>query len=140
VDFQYRDLPAASSPMLDRAGVASLYGTIPTQRAIVSVMFQRERFSATVFLRHHSAYRDPTSYEDPSNVAGAATDRRIRAQTLVDLRITTKLGDHLTLSFGANNVLDDQPPFARIGGWEGYDSSQGDLLGREAFFDITGAF
>ena len=48
---------------------------------------------------------------------------------------------NVTFSYdGANNVLDDQPPFAPIGGAEGFDSSQGDLIGREAFFDITGAF
>jgi outer membrane receptor protein involved in Fe transport len=127
--------------MLDRAGFASLYGTIPTQRAVLSVMFDREGLNVTALLRHHSSYEDQfISYQDPAVVAGAVTHRRIPAQTLLDLTITTDIGDHMTLSFGANNVLDDQPPFAAIDGWQGFDSSQGDLLGREAFFGITGSF
>lgn len=134
VDFRYRDLPGTLSTLSDRAGIASLYGTIPTRRAVFSVMFERERLRAAVFARHHS------SYEDHSIVAGAVTDRQIPAQTLWDFKITTDIGGHFTLSLGANNVLDEQPPFAPIGGWEGFDSSQGNLIGREAFFDITGSF
>lgn len=134
MDFRYRDLPGTSSPMFDRAGIASLYGTVPSRRIVASVILEMERLSAAVFARHHG------SYKDYSIVAGAATDRQIPEQTLLDLKIAKKIGDHLTLSFGANNVLDDQPPFAQIGGWEGFDSSQGDLVGRIAFFDITGAF
>lgn len=134
VDFRYRDLPAASSPMSDRAGVASLAGSLPSWRAVGSLMIDTDWVSAALFVRHHSSYRDY------SIVAGAVADRRIPAQTLLDLKITKVIGDHLTLSLGANNVLDDQPPFALIGGWEGFDSTQGNLVGREAFFDITGSF
>jgi iron complex outermembrane receptor protein len=134
VDFRYRNLPASTSPMADRAGIASLYGTIPTQRAVCSVMFERAGLSAAVFARHHNRYKDH------SIVAGAATDRHVSAQTLYDLKITADIGEHVTLSFGANNVLDKQAPFALIGGSDGFDTTQGDLLGREAFFDITGSF
>lgn len=133
VDFQYRDLPAASAPMLDRAGVASLYGTVPSVRAVASVRFERGGLHASAFARHHSSYRDY------SIVEGAATDHRVSGQTLLDIKITKDIGDHLALSIGSNNLLDDQPPFAQVGGWEGFDPSLGDLVGREVFLDITGS-
>lgn len=134
MDFRYRDLPADSSPMLERVGVASLYGTVPSIRAIGSLRVEMGRLRAFAFARYYSDYRDY------SIVAGAVTNHSVRDQTLVDVKITMDIGNHLTLSVGANNVEDDRPPFAQVGGWEGYDQSQGDLVGREAFFDITGSF
>lgn len=134
VDFQYRDLPSASASMAERAGIASLYGTIPSLRAVASLAIDWGTLSATTFARHHS------SYQDYSIITGALTGHRIRDQTLLDLRIAKDIGSHLTLSVGANNVLDQQPPFAEAGGWEGFDSSQGDLIGRQAFLEITGSF
>lgn len=120
--------------MLDRAGVASLYGTVPTGRAVGSVQLDVGGLRAIVFARHH------TSYQDYSIVQGAATDHRIPAQTLMDIKISKDIGDHLTLSVGANNVLDDRPPFTQSGGWEGFDQSQGDLVGREVYLNIASSF
>lgn len=134
VDFQYRDLPAASAPLLDRAGIASIYGTIPSGRAVASLLFETEGLQIATFVRYHSPY------DDYSIVAGAVTGRRVLAQTLLDIKVTKDFGKHLTLSIGANNALDDQPPFAQAGGWEGFDQSQGNLLGREAFLEVTGSF
>jgi iron complex outermembrane recepter protein len=134
VDFRYRNLPARSTPMLERAGVASLYGTVPSTRAVASLRLEMGRLRAFAFARHYSGYKDY------SIVEGAATKRRIRDQTLFDIKTTLDIGNHLTLSVGAHNVFNKQPPFAEIGGWEGFDHSQGDLVGREAFFDITGSF
>lgn len=134
VDFRYRDLPAASRPMLNRAGVASVYGTVPTGRAVASLMLEIGGFHASAFARYH------TSYRDYSIVSSVETDRRIPSQTLFDIKLTKHIGNHLTLSVGANNALDDRPPFAQSGGWEGFDQSQGDLVGREVFLDVTGSF
>jgi iron complex outermembrane recepter protein len=133
-DFRYRDLPARSTPMLNRAGVASLYGTVPSTRAIASIGLEVGRWHAFAFARHHSGYRDHPI------VAGAATQRRIPDQTLLDIKLTFDISHHLTLSLGAHNVLDDQPPFAEVAGWEGFDPSQGDLVGREAFLNIAASF
>lgn len=134
LDFRYRDLPAGSAPMLDRAGIASLYGSVPSTRAIASLRFEMGRLRAFAFARHHYRYRDY------SIVEGAATKHRIPDQTFLDIKMILDIGNHLTLSIGANNVLDDRPPFAHVGGWEGFDQSQGSLVGREALFDITGSF
>lgn len=134
VDFRYRDRPAASVPLLDRAGIASIYGTVPSGRAVASLILEKGSLSIAAYIRHHS------SYKDYSIVAGAVTRQRVSAQTLLDLKITQDISDHLTLSIGANNVLDDQPPFAQSGGWEGFDQTQGNLLGREAFLEITKSF
>jgi outer membrane receptor protein involved in Fe transport len=133
VDFEYRDLPAASTPLLDRAGVASPYGTVPSGRAVASLSVEMGDLRVGMFARYH------TSYRDYSPTAGAPTNRRVPGQTLLDLKISRHIGGHLTLSIGANNVLDDQPPFAQVGGWDGFDQSQGDLIGREAYLEITGS-
>jgi iron complex outermembrane recepter protein len=134
LDFRYRDLPSASIPMLDRAGVASVYGTVPSARAVASLIIERGGLRASLFARHHTSYKDYLFFER------AATARRIPAQTLLDIKMTKAIGDHLTVSVGANNVLDDRQPFAQVGGWEGFDQSQGELVGREAFVDMMSSF
>jgi iron complex outermembrane receptor protein len=133
VDFSYRDLPAASAPMLDRAGVASPYGTVPSGRAVMSLKLEIGWLQVSAFARHHTSYRDYSPFD------GTPTDRRIPEQTLLDITFTGSIGDHLTLSVGARNVLDNQPPFAQSGGWVGFDQSQGDLVGRDAFLIISGS-
>lgn len=134
MSFQYRDLPEANSRVLNRAGIASLYGTIPSWRAVGSLTFERGRLSAALFARYYTPYRDD------SIVEGAVVNREISAKPLWDFRITADIGDRFTVSLGANNVLDEQPPYAPIGDVDGFDSSQGDLIGREVFLDITGSF
>lgn len=130
LNFRYRDLPVASVPMRDRAGVASVYGTIPSARAVASVELELDGLSAAVFARHHTSYKDAW-------VDGAAAPRRISAQTLFDIKLTKTIGDHVTLAVGVHNVLDDRPPFAIAGGWEGFDQSQGNLVGREIFLEVA---
>lgn len=134
VDFRYRDLPAGASPMSQRVGIASLYGTIPKRRAVASITWERGDLRTSLFARYH------TSYQDYSLVEGAATDHRVPEQTLLDVKVSKYIRDRLTLSIGARNVLDHQAPFAQVGGWEGFDQSQGELLGRESYLEITGSF
>jgi iron complex outermembrane recepter protein len=134
LNFRYRNLPAGAAPMLDRAGVASPYGTVPSGRAVASLLFEHRGWRASAFARHH------TSYRDYSTVAGAETKHRVPAQTIFDIKFTKDINDHLAMSVGANNVLDNQPPFAQVGGWEGYDPAQGDLVGREVYLSIRGSF
>jgi iron complex outermembrane recepter protein len=132
LDFRYRDLPMGS--LVNRVGVASLYGTVPAARAVLSVRLETQTLRASAFLRHHA------SYEDYSPVTGTPTGRRIPSQTLLDFKVSMNVGAHFTLSVGANNALDDRPPNAHVGGWEGVDPSQGDLVGREAYVDLSGSF
>lgn len=133
VDFRYRDRPAASAPLLDRAGIASVYGTVPSGRAVASLKLERGSLSFATYARYY------TSYKDYSDVAGTVTSDRVADRAVLDMTLSKNINHYLTLSIGARNVLDRQPPFAQSGGWEGFDQTQADLLGREAFIEITGS-
>jgi iron complex outermembrane receptor protein len=132
--FLYSDLPIEHAQMEDRVGVASEFGTIPAQRAVASLMFDRDQWRASIHARVISSYRDRSS------MTGAPMQRRIAGGVIWDVNVTRNIGGYVRLTLGAFNVTDREPPFAHVGGSLGFDASQGDLSGREIYGQLTATF
>jgi outer membrane receptor protein involved in Fe transport len=83
-----------------------------------------------------------------ANTAGL-TGRRLPSRTLVDVQATFALdemigpgplSDDLRLQFGVKNVFNELAPFSEIGFSLGFDSSQGDLIGRFSYLRLSKGF
>jgi outer membrane receptor protein involved in Fe transport len=77
------------------------------------------------------------------------TGRRLPARTIVDVQASFAmdeligpdlLWDDLKLQLGVNNVFDKTAPFSDIGFSLGFDSSQGDLIGRFSYLRLSKGF
>lgn len=131
--FRYNDLPIRNAPLRDRAGVASVLGTIPSWRGTYSVGYLGYGWDLAVFARYGSSYRD-------YNVAlSAPSNRDIPARTLWDFTVSKNLGASVDLTIGVADLLDKAPPYAEVGDPAGFDISQGDLTGRTAFIRVNGS-
>jgi iron complex outermembrane recepter protein len=132
--FKYSDLPVTQSQMEDRVGTASEYGTIPKVRAVVSLAYQKATWSGALNARLISAYKD----RDP--ITGAPLSRRVSGGGVLDVNVSKALTEHLSVTLGAFNVTNREPPYASIGGSIGFDSSQASLVQRELSLSLTGRF
>jgi iron complex outermembrane recepter protein len=132
--FEYADLPISNAPLLDRVGQAALEGTVPQDRAVLSARYSSGPWKSAIFARYHS------SVDDYSVSTGSPLAREIASQTLIDIQASRAFGDAIEISLGAENVLDDQPPFAQGFGDLGFDQGQGDLRGRFAYFKVSASF
>lgn len=132
--FEYSDLPTTQLQMDDRVGIASEYGTIPKVRAVVSLAYQKGTWSAALNARLISDYKD----RDP--ITGAPLSRGVAGGGVLDVNISKALTKHLSVTLGAFNVTNREPPYANIGGSVGFDSSQASLVQRELSLSLTGRF
>jgi iron complex outermembrane receptor protein len=132
-EFAYGDLPIAQIQLEDRVGVASEYGTIPKQRAVVSVVYERQGWQAALHARLTSSYRDRDA------ITREPIQRKVTGETIFDVSVTKRIG-HWRVSVGALNVANREPPYAHAGGSVGLDLSQGDLEGRVIYGMLGGTF
>ncbi|WP_161830750.1 TonB-dependent receptor domain-containing protein [Steroidobacter agaridevorans] len=132
--FAYSELPTRSIRLEDRTDVAAELGTIPAQRGVVSLTYERGGWEASVYAHLKSSYHDRNPFTDETLA------RRVGGPPLWDLSISTPLAANLRFSFGATNVFDREPPFANAGGSLGYDTSQYELQGRVLYGMLSGAF
>jgi iron complex outermembrane receptor protein len=133
------DIPGQAP--IERVGIAHTSGSIPRWRAVGSLGWQRGGLGLTTTVDWRPAYMD-------ANATGL-TGRKLPARTLVDLQGTLaldqllppgKLWEDFTLQLGVKNVFDEQPAFAEIGYAIGFDSSQGDLIGRFGYLKLSKGF
>lgn len=137
-EYLSRDMNQVLPP--DRVGVANVAGTIPEWRVVGSVGWKLGDFGLSTTTTFTSSYQDADLERGP-------LDRRLSSRTVVDLQAWMDLHiegnallDESTLTFGARNVLDEEPEFANAGVYLGYDFSQGDLTGRFVYFRLSKRF
>jgi outer membrane receptor protein involved in Fe transport len=89
-----------------------------------------------------------SSYDDVSQL-NVKSGTRVDSQLLVDLQATLDFGKafnagawgrDLTLRLGVVNLTNENPPFALIGGTQGYDTSQGDPRRRFSYVTLEKSF
>jgi iron complex outermembrane recepter protein len=131
--FRYSDLPTENPPVRDRAGIASVLGTLPSWRGTGSLSYSGYGWELAVFGRYHA------SYNDYSVAMGATSDREIPARALWDFTVSKKLGAHIEVTIGVSDVLNRAPPYAEVGDPYGFDLTQSDLTGRTAFIRVNGS-
>jgi iron complex outermembrane recepter protein len=132
--FDDSNLPVDDAPLYDRAGRLAPEGTVPTDRAVLSVNYSRASWRGTIFARYYS------SLDEYVTATGTFTGRKISARPLVDASLSRMFAEKVEVTLGANNVLNDQPPFADGFDDVGYDLSQGDLTGRTVFLKFCASF
>jgi outer membrane receptor protein involved in Fe transport len=122
-------------------GIANPSGSIPRWRVVGSLGWQRNGIGASTTVDWLPGYMD-------ADTAGL-TGRRLPARTLVDLQASfaldemigpSPLADDLKLQLGVKNVFNELAPFSDIGFSLGFDSSQGDLIGRFSYLRLSKGF
>ena len=78
------------------------FGSLPDKRANLSLQWMNERHTLGLTGRYIGAYEDRT----PTDTA----DNRIDGQTVWDVQYGVDLGEATSLSFGVNNLFDEDPP------------------------------
>lgn len=129
-EFRFSDLPNAT--MTDRIGLASDQGSIPRWRAVGSLTWEHEKVRAATHFRYSPSYDD--------SLGGQRTTLRISSQIIWDLTASMLIADDAKVSIGVENILDARPDFATVDPSRGYDTSQGDLVGRRAAISLSLGF
>jgi outer membrane receptor protein involved in Fe transport len=138
-EFTAVDVPTTAP--IDRVGVANASGSIPRWRVVGGLGWKGDGIGLSTTVDWLPAYWD-------ANGSGA-TGRRLPERTLVDFQATFTMQDlfgsgplwnDLKLQVGVKNAFDEQPPFADIGYAIGFDSSQGDLIGRFGYIKLSKGF
>jgi len=138
-DYTAVDLPA--TPSVDRVGIAHPAGSIPRWRVVSSLGWKRNGIGVSATVDWLPGYMDVD--------AEGLTGRRLPARTLVDLQASfnveelvgpSPLWDDLQLQLGVKNVSDEVAPFSEMGYAMGFDSSQGDLIGRFSYLRLSKGF
>lgn len=136
---------SAGSPVLEGAGNRNIDSpiarSIPQWRSNTYIGWGLGNHEANLIVRYISDYEDGRS---------AATANKIDSWTTVDVQYSYDLTDLLKfqgntkLTIGANNVMDEDPPFADsnvAGGNDfGYDAKVHDPRGRMLYFRILQGF
>jgi iron complex outermembrane receptor protein len=126
---------------IDRVGIAHSAGSIPRWRVVGTLGWKRNGLGLSTTLDWTSAYMDAD--------ADGLTGRRLPPRALVDVQASfamdellgpAPLWDDLKLQAGVKNLFDELPPFADIGFGIGFDSSQGDLVGRLGYIRLSKGF
>jgi len=133
----------ATTPEVERVGIANSQGTIPRWRATSTLAWTWHGLGVTPAVRWTSGYHDV-------NNLGALTGKEVSSLTLVDLQASANFGellpnsgpwlDGFSMRLGVFNLLDKEAPFAEVGAVQGYDSSQGELRQRFAYLYLQKAF
>lgn len=131
-DFRYGDLPSLRDPGRERTGVADILGTITRWRLRGVLSYRHRGWNANALTRWNSCY------EDFDTALGIATGRVVCPGITLDLNISKEIGEHFEATIGASDVFDSSPMFSEVSSQDGYDSSQGDLVGRTVFISISG--
>jgi len=138
---EFTSIDAPGVPAIDRVGIANASGSIPRWRVVGSVGWKRNGLGLSTTADWLPGYMD----------AGSAglTGRRLPARTIVDVQASfamdeligpNLLWDDLKLQLGVKNVFDELAPFSDIGFSSGFDSSQGDLIGRFSYLRLSKGF
>lgn len=130
--FNYSTLPGVE-PIGVVNKARGVYGTIPRWRITTTFAMEFSAAQLSLFASYLPAYDDTTPLLREPN------GRRIGPRTLVDLHMGFDLdtmGDHamtegMWLHVGAKNVFNRMPDPADMGGPNGYDTTQSDLIGRQ---------
>lgn len=138
-EFDSVDEPLGDS--VNRVGIANASGSVPRWRVIGGLGWKRNGVSLSTTIDWLPGYMDAN--------ADGLTGRRLPSRTLVDLQASfaleemfgpSPLWNDLKLQAGVKNAFDELPPFSEIGFSGGYDSSQGDLVGRFGYLRLTKGF
>jgi hypothetical protein len=139
-DFTTTDL--VEGPNIDRVDVANSQGSVVRWRAVAGLAWSRQALSALANARYVPAY-------DDVDTLGHRTGRSVEAQMLLDAQIAFDLSEvaneesmwrGFEIRAGAFNLLDEEPPFAEVGAFAGYDGSQSDLRQRFWYLKLSKRF
>jgi iron complex outermembrane receptor protein len=138
-EFTAIEVPGTAA--VDRVGIASATGSIPRWRVVGSVGWNRNGLGLSTTVDWLPGYMDANS--------SGLTGRRLPSRTLVDVQTSfamdellgpSLLWDDLKLQLGVKNVFNEMAPFSAIGLSLGFDSSQGDLIGRFSYLRLSKGF
>lgn len=138
---EFTAVDAPTTAPVDRVGIANPAGSIPRWRVVGTLGWRSGGVGLSTTIDWLPAYMD-------ANATGL-TGRKLPDRTLVDLQASfamdqllgaSPLWDDLTLQTGVKNVFDELPPFADVGFAIGFDSSQGDLVGRFGYIKLSKGF
>lgn len=138
-EFTAVDVPTTSP--IDRVGIASPFGSIPRWKLIGTLGWKRGGVGLSTTVDWLPAYMDADS--------NGLTGRKLSDRTLVDVQASfamdellgaSLLWNDLKLQTGIKNVFDQMPPFADVGFAVGFDTSQGDLVGRFGYIKLSKGF
>jgi iron complex outermembrane receptor protein len=138
-EFTSVDAPRAQA--IDRVGIANPKGSIPRWRVVGSLGWKRDGVGLSTTLDWLPGYMDTDSV--------GLTGRRLPSRTIVDVQASfamdeligaNLLWDDLKLQLGVKNVFDETAPFSAVGFSTGFDSSQGDLIGRFSYLRLSKGF
>ncbi|GFE84590.1 TonB system transporter [Steroidobacter agaridevorans] len=138
---EFTSVEAPGVPAVDRVGIANPAGSIPRWRVVGSLGWKRPGLGLSTTVDWLPGYMDADS--------AGLTGRRLPSRTVVDVQAsfamdeligTNLLWDDLTLQLGVKNVFDELAPFSEIGFSTGFDSSQGDLIGRFSYLRLSKGF
>jgi iron complex outermembrane receptor protein len=138
-EFTSEDLPTTAP--IDRVGIANAAGSIPRWRVVGTLGWKRNGVGLSTTVDWLPAYMDAD--------ANGLTGRQLPDRTLVDVQASFAMDEllgpgalwnDLKLQTGVKNVFDEQPPFSDIGFAIGFDSSQGDLIGRFGYIKLSKGF
>lgn len=124
--LDYKQQTTPTSAVIERIGIASFPAKF---RGRASLDWTHGPVTVGIAVNHTSAFRD---------MLGA----RIRPQTTFDLQARVEAPDAgllegVSVSLNVRNVFDRAPPFYNNPFGVGYDPSNGDIVGRYAFVQLT---
>ncbi|MDY6946007.1 MAG: TonB-dependent receptor [Pseudomonadota bacterium] len=138
---QFTAIDVPTTRPVDRVGIAHPSGSIPRWRVVGSLGWKRNGVGLSTTIDWLPGYMDATT--------SGVTGRRLPSRTLVDMQASfamdelfgaSALWDDLSLQAGVKNAFDELPPFADIGFAIGFDSSQGELIGRFGYLRLSKGF
>jgi outer membrane receptor protein involved in Fe transport len=138
---EFTTTEAPGVPATDRVGIANPLGSIPRWRVVGTLAWKRNGLGLSTTLDWLPGYMDADS--------DGLTGRRLPARTIVDVQASFAMDeligpspawDDLKLQLGVKNAFDELAPFSDIGFSWGFDSSQGDLIGRFSYLRLSKGF
>lgn len=138
-EFTAVDVPTTAP--IDRVGVANPFGSIPRWRLVGTLGWKRNGVGLSTTVDWLPGYLDADT--------GGLTGRRLPDRTLVDVQASFAMDellgpgapwDDLKLQTGVKNAFDKEPAFSQVGFAIGFDSSQGDLVGRFGYIKLSKGF
>lgn len=138
---EFTSLEAPGMPAVERVGIANPAGSIPRWRVVGSLGWKRNGLGLSTTVDWLPGYMDADST--------GLTGRRLPSRTLVDVQASFAMDEllgpellwrDLKLQLGVKNAFDELAPFSAVGFSTGFDSSQGDLIGRFSYLRLSKGF
>lgn len=138
---RFTSVDTPGEPAVERVGIASSSGSIPRWRVVGNLGWNRNGLGLSTTVDWLPGYMD-------ANLSGL-TGRRLPSRTIVDVQASlavdeligsSPLWDDMKLQLGVKNVFNETAPFSEIGYSSGFDSSQGDLIGRFSYLRLSKGF